>query len=81
MAILFQKVCESAIARHAPKKSRTFRTLVRMDFARTRATAHRTCACPNAPLQLIPCSLPVVHCKIYAFNVFAKIHKCNNTKA
>jgi hypothetical protein len=27
----------------------------RSRFARTRATAHRTCACAHAPSQLIPC--------------------------
>ena len=36
--------------------ARTSRTLFKMDFARTRtrATAHRTCACAHAPSQLIP---------------------------
>ena len=38
------KVCKSVIAHHTPVNephARTFRTLFRMDFARTRATAHR----------------------------------------
>ena len=56
------KVCKSAVAHRTSKKgphARTSRTLSRMDFARTRtrATAHRTCACAHAPSQLIACAL------------------------
>ena len=57
---LRQKVCKSAIAHRTPKKglhARTSRTLSRMDFARTRVTALRTCACAHAPSQLIPCKI------------------------
>ena len=47
------------VAHRTPKNephARTSRTLFRMEFARTRtrATAHRTCACAHAPSQLIP---------------------------
>ena len=59
LVVLFQKVCKSVIAHRTPKNephARTSHTLFRMDFAhtRTRATAHRTCACAHAPSQLIP---------------------------
>ena len=37
--------------------ARTSHTLFRKDFARTRATAHRTCVCAHAPSQLIPWKL------------------------
>jgi len=54
------KSVQSAIAHRTPENephARTSRTLFRMDFARTRtrATAHRTCACAHAPSQLRPC--------------------------
>ena len=48
MATLFKKVCKSRVAHRTPKNqwhARTSRTLFRMDFARTRATAHCTCTC------------------------------------
>ena len=52
-----QKVCKSVIAHRTPENvahARTSHTLFRKDFARTRATAHRTCAHP--PSQPMPCS-------------------------
>ena len=58
MATLFKKVCKIWVPHRTPKNqphARTSRTLFRMDFARTRVTAHRTCACAHAPSQLIPC--------------------------
>ena len=51
--------------------ARTSRTLFRMDFARTRtrATAHRTCACAHAPSQLIACKKYRLYEKKIFFNV------------
>ena len=57
-----QKCGRTSHAQNEPH-ALTSRTLFRMDFARTRtrATAHRTCACAHAPSQLIPCILLITN--------------------
>ena len=59
MPVPATKSVQKCVALRTPEKgphARTFRTHLRLPFARTRtrATAHRTCACAHAPSQLTP---------------------------